>query len=772
MKRWCFSNLLVILCCFPLGLLAQVENTHWIFSALRMLNANSGFSISSIANPLPGTINAALYDKSVSLTNCDSELIFYAHQRLFDGNDSMLFSVLRNPAFTIDYRNDTNIVYLFGNASVSGSESFIQLTLRYNLDWQLLSITLDRLHDRPFINYAITEKHDQSGLWIIVSNLNVNDLKVYSWSNGVISSSFHDSIELRNTHPFFGQIPSLGFRSGITISLDGSRIALTRSDNRTLSFLHFDTHSGRLSDEMQLNVSNLGLVFVRPLLFSQDGLKFYFESNNLFQIDLSVYDSIFALGNTQEVLSYPANSIQHRNISVVYNRIFEIQLIRLGRPNNPIPNNYNFILDVIRNPNQHASNLTIDTLVANFVNEPLVMVPGANIPPNRPYQLPQLFLPNRFNIRAPAEACPNDSVAPALGDYLNVRNVRWNFGDGSAEQTKRFPKHAYSQPGTYTITAYFQHCSNIDTVYHQITILDTPASVALPDTVFCAGGTLPLQVQLVSGQQYLWSTGDSLPNTNISSGGWHWVEQRNACFSRRDSFYVEAQLPPQSGLPLDTNLCEGDVLVLSPQASAYSWRWQDGSTQPLQVSQSGTYALLMTNACGTFVHQSRVVYHQAPAFELKDTSRCEGQFLRVELPEFWQANYQWSDGVSERIRVLTDSGWYQVRISNPCGESSSAMFLQLSDCMCHMYLPTAFSPNGDGLNDQLTVATRCELSSFQMEVYDRWGRLLFSSNQLDHGWDGHFNGQLLPPGAYPFVIRYTPEGRNPRLEKGVVNLIR
>jgi gliding motility-associated-like protein len=219
-------------------------------------------------------------------------------------------------------------------------------------------------------------------------------------------------------------------------------------------------------------------------------------------------------------------------------------------------------------------------------------------------------------------------------------------------------------------------------------------------------------------------------------------------------------------------MCEGNSLTLTPQPGDYTWQWQDGSTQPLTVTAAGTYALLMTNACGTFTHQVRVDYQQAPSLSLNDTSRCEGQFLRVELPEAWQANYQWADGSSERIRVLTDSGWYSAQISNPCGTASDDFYLTLTDCRCHVYLPTAFSPNADGTNDQLLIKTRCALSSYQMEVYDRWGKLVFVSNNLNRGWDGTYQGQDLPPGSYAFVIRYTPEGRDARVEKGVVTLLR
>lgn len=776
MKRWCFNSFLIVILCLPPGLKAQVVNHFWPITLRHAVTLNNGnYHIDS--NSLPVTINHYISGRNSSLLNCDSDLIFYSNYALRAENDSVLGVDTYHVTYALGADDDHNYVYVLSIHNLFNNQSRLnQITLTYDTNFNLLASSRSQLLNSDVHDYEITKKASGNGYWIILMNRlsTEEELFVYSWENGQISPQYVDSLRLRNIHPFL--FPGLqGNRPGMVMNLQGNKIAVKRKAGITgnfdgvWSFLKFDAHTGNLHDEIQIDLTSQ--IFIYPLLFSPDGDKFFFYKWNgnpaLYQLDLTIFDSIQATNSFTQLVNISIGNSPFYYVLAAYANQSDIALIA-SIPHITGGTQGRLVVHEIQNANLGPSGLVIDTSVHDFGN---ILAP-ISFAHTRPYQLPQLFLPNRFNIRAPAEACPNDSVAPVLGDYLNVRNVRWNFGDGSAEQTKRFPKHAYSQPGTYNITAYFQHCSNLDTVYHQITILDTPASLALPDTVFCAGSTLPLQVQPIIGQQYLWSTGDSLPNTNISSGGWHWLEQRNACFSRRDSFYVAAQLPPQAGLPLDTNLCEGDVLVLSPQAGAYSWQWQDGSTQPLQVNQSGTYALLMTNACGTFVHQCRVVFRQAPAFELKDTSRCEGQFFRVELPEFWQANYQWSDGVSERIRVLTDSGAYEVRISNPCGESSSTMYLQLSDCVCHIYLPTAFSPNGDGLNDQLTVATRCALSSYEMEVYDRWGRLLFRSNQLDRGWDGYFNGQLLPPGAYPFVIRYTPEGRNARLEKGVVHLIR
>jgi gliding motility-associated-like protein len=375
------------------------------------------------------------------------------------------------------------------------------------------------------------------------------------------------------------------------------------------------------------------------------------------------------------------------------------------------------------------------------------------------------------------DTCLGDSTVLSLSDSDFVDYAVWHFGDTTAGAINTgsgaLVKHVYPNPGTYTVTLYIQYCGLYpDTLVQQITILGPPEPAQLPDTTLCVGSSLSLSVSPQASNSIRWSNGDSAWSTSLTTGGWQWAEISNACFSTRDSFYITLREPPQSGLLSDTNVCAGSSFTLTPQPGDYTWQWQDGSTQPLTVTEAGTFALLMTNACGTFVHEVRVDYQQAPELNLNDTSRCEGQFYRIELPEVWQGSYQWTDGSSERIRILTDSGWYSAEINNPCGSATDEFYLSLVDCECHMYLPTAFSPNGDGLNDELIIKTRCPLSSYQMEVYDRWGRQIFASTDLNRGWDGTFQGQDVPNGSYPFIIRYTPEGRNPRVEKGVVSVLR
>lgn len=93
---------------------------------------------------------------------------------------------------------------------------------------------------------------------------------------------------------------------------------------------------------------------------------------------------------------------------------------------------------------------------------------------------------------------------------------------------------------------------------------------------------------------------------------------------------------------------------------------------------------------------------------------------------------------------------YQVTARSARGVSSFSNIVSLSLAM-RLYVPDAFSPNGDGLNDRFT-AQGLFLQTFRMTVFNRWGAPVFRTDSADEGWDGTFNGQPLEQGTYVYAI--------------------
>jgi gliding motility-associated-like protein len=93
-------------------------------------------------------------------------------------------------------------------------------------------------------------------------------------------------------------------------------------------------------------------------------------------------------------------------------------------------------------------------------------------------------------------------------------------------------------------------------------------------------------------------------------------------------------------------------------------------------------------------------------------------------------------------------------------------------CTDSLFVPGAFTPNGDGKNDVFRAIYYMRLSDFRMTIYNRNGQPIFNSQQIGQGWDGRYKQVLQPMDTYIWFIRYTNRDGKPVIRKGTVTLIR
>lgn len=87
-------------------------------------------------------------------------------------------------------------------------------------------------------------------------------------------------------------------------------------------------------------------------------------------------------------------------------------------------------------------------------------------------------------------------------------------------------------------------------------------------------------------------------------------------------------------------------------------------------------------------------------------------------------------------------------------------------------IPNAFTPNGDGLNDVFVPVTNIELQSYQLDIYARNGQKLFTSRDLNYGWNGEYQGAMMDGGSYIYFIKYEDSNGQEHIDKGQLLLIR
>ena len=107
--------------------------------------------------------------------------------------------------------------------------------------------------------------------------------------------------------------------------------------------------------------------------------------------------------------------------------------------------------------------------------------------------------------------------------------------------------------------------------------------------------------------------------------------------------------------------------------------------------------------------------------------------------------------------------------NNPIESVSNAVIVEKPYAL---YSPNAFSPDGDGINDLFKVSGQ-GMSDFQIEIYNRWGQMVYKSIDLSNGWDGTFKGKNMPTGTYVYKIKTSKFGLEQILVKsGSVGLVR
>jgi gliding motility-associated-like protein len=155
-----------------------------------------------------------------------------------------------------------------------------------------------------------------------------------------------------------------------------------------------------------------------------------------------------------------------------------------------------------------------------------------------------------------------------------------------------------------------------------------------------------------------------------------------------------------------------------------------------------------------------------------DTLACAGDTVLLNAFTDTSFSYVWQDGSTLPVFSTTESGNFSVTISNTCGTAQAQKTVNFQKCILDLFLPNAFTPNGDGKNDFFKVSYMEPPLIFKMNIYTRYGQLIFSSIDPSAEWDGNFKGKPQPAGTYVYETEFTDGKKIHHLLKGTVELIR
>jgi gliding motility-associated-like protein len=122
-----------------------------------------------------------------------------------------------------------------------------------------------------------------------------------------------------------------------------------------------------------------------------------------------------------------------------------------------------------------------------------------------------------------------------------------------------------------------------------------------------------------------------------------------------------------------------------------------------------------------------------------------------------EIEYEWEDGTVDSINYLSSAGTYQIQAKIDCETIPITLEVNEIKCDPHIFVPNAFTPNFDGHNDALETFIVVDLPvlEYRFSVFDRWGNLVFTTQDSDAVWDGTFRGKVLNTGVYVWLLEYT-----------------
>jgi gliding motility-associated-like protein len=364
--------------------------------------------------------------------------------------------------------------------------------------------------------------------------------------------------------------------------------------------------------------------------------------------------------------------------------------------------------------------------------------------------------------------CPGDTqtlvaTTPFINTYV------WNT-------TANTSSLSVTQGGTYAVVI-TDICGFTDTDTIIVDGFVSEISVDLGnDTTLCLGETLSYDVNQTTALSYLWQDGSTNPTFTVQSEGKYGVIITDYCGSVSDSIFVDYIDYPTVDLGEDTILCGGRVLALDAfDVNANDYLWQNNSTlSQFIVKKAGHYKVSVSNACATVTDSIEVKYASDNLSLLfhNDVPTCDGESTWIGI-DFRDSTltYEWSTGQNDPVIYVSDYGNYTVTVSNGCIERSKQIKVFASENCCPVFLPDAFTPNGDTNNDVYKAFTACTLSSFELVIFDRWGTAVFRTTNQDDGWDGTFKGKILSTGVFIWKVVYN-DGKFDHVRSGNLTLIK
>lgn len=266
----------------------------------------------------------------------------------------------------------------------------------------------------------------------------------------------------------------------------------------------------------------------------------------------------------------------------------------------------------------------------------------------------------------------------------------------------------------------------------------------------------------------------------------------------RDTQKIDVLPAPLAKFKLPAEICRDKELEVRPDANLYkaqSYIWNsDGET--ISGSKSNIYivkwptpgiksitlysvsadgCLSLPNTTSTFVREDP----DAQISFVSDNEVCKGDTISLKAKEVYSYKYQWSPlenylygSTSIEVSAVVYNGIMVLTATDTVGCSANdTAYINAKPC-CDLALPSAFTPNGDNKNDLFRPITVGHQQILSFIIVNRYGQVVYSSQDQQQGWDGKFKGEIQDLGTYFYYLKYKCSDNNTYEKKGDVTLVK
>lgn len=393
----------------------------------------------------------------------------------------------------------------------------------------------------------------------------------------------------------------------------------------------------------------------------------------------------------------------------------------------------------------------------------------------------------------------NDTLWALSSSYINsnintvfrTALLEGNTGNTISKYYNPLATYAFNAPGVYDINLFCDQADpgGAEAYCKQIVVVNSLTSNSSKDTTLCLGDTIVLNPNgNTIYNSYLWNNGTTSASLQVFSSGIYWVTYSNTCGSRTDTFKVTIAPKPEIEITAEpTSICLGQSVQLSTYgASSYKWEpspYLDNDTISNPVVQPTTtttfYVSGISNSC---VGKDSITIEVLPLPVINLTSdgiTISCQKNSIQLYATGATRYEWqpqeyfpNPNISNPIVSPSNHTTFYVTgfDENGCSNSDSINILVSKETI--FFVPNAFSPNGDGLNDQFKPFIYCDFELESFVIYNRYGNRVFDTNNPNIGWDGTTNGKRGDLGVYFWYIEGKRNNGEKVIEKGNVTLLK